>query len=288
MRPNLWKARGWCWSTRHRARCRERWPVRRPGEGNRAPLAALATARRNQPGWGHGRSRQTAPWPDSRGRCRERDPSPRRRPARSCILILVRHPETYVRRPPRIAARCRPEEDLRRGRGRLGRRRRHGRARSHLARHESAAARSRPEAAHRTGTEVDAVAVRPSAARRDAARRATRSRSTSTPSASRLTPRDRAISTCIRTSQGWGGSDYSKNIVVDEKDHPYTGTNYAWVRARAAGRQDGDLGTARAAPLRLRFQGRLARRLRRGLADLLRATSSLTTTAWTGTWASPA
>src|SRR5262245_55742812 len=31
---------------------------------------------------------------------------------------------------------------------------------------------------------------------------------------------------------GWGGSDYSKNIVVDEKDHPYTGTNYAWVRAR--------------------------------------------------------
>ena len=23
--------------------------------------------------------------------------------------------------------------------------------------------------------------------------------------------------------QGWGGTDYSKNIVVDEKDHPYTG-----------------------------------------------------------------
>ncbi len=35
--------------------------------------------------------------------------------------------------------------------------------------------------------------------------------------------------------QGWGGSDYSKNIVVNEKDHPYTGTNYAWVRARALG-----------------------------------------------------
>ena len=29
--------------------------------------------------------------------------------------------------------------------------------------------------------------------------------------------------------------DYSKNIVVDEKDHPYTGTNYAWVRARVLG-----------------------------------------------------
>jgi choline dehydrogenase-like flavoprotein len=35
--------------------------------------------------------------------------------------------------------------------------------------------------------------------------------------------------------QSWGGSDYSKNIVVDERDHPYTGTNYAWVRARCLG-----------------------------------------------------
>jgi choline dehydrogenase-like flavoprotein len=35
--------------------------------------------------------------------------------------------------------------------------------------------------------------------------------------------------------QGWGGSDYSKNIVVDERDHPTTGTRYAWVRARLLG-----------------------------------------------------
>ncbi|HMG18658.1 MAG TPA: GMC family oxidoreductase [Gemmatimonadales bacterium] len=34
---------------------------------------------------------------------------------------------------------------------------------------------------------------------------------------------------------GWGGSDYVKNILVDEKDHPYTGTQYAWVRARLLG-----------------------------------------------------
>ncbi len=34
---------------------------------------------------------------------------------------------------------------------------------------------------------------------------------------------------------GWGGSDYVKNILVDEKDHPFTGTKYAWVRARASG-----------------------------------------------------
>lgn len=35
--------------------------------------------------------------------------------------------------------------------------------------------------------------------------------------------------------QGWGGADYSKSIVVEEKDHPYTGTSYAWVRARLLG-----------------------------------------------------
>jgi choline dehydrogenase-like flavoprotein len=35
--------------------------------------------------------------------------------------------------------------------------------------------------------------------------------------------------------ENWNGADYSKNIVVDEKDHPYTGTNYAWVRARLLG-----------------------------------------------------
>jgi choline dehydrogenase-like flavoprotein len=35
--------------------------------------------------------------------------------------------------------------------------------------------------------------------------------------------------------QGWGGADYSKNIVVEERDHPFTGTNYAWVRARCLG-----------------------------------------------------
>ncbi len=35
--------------------------------------------------------------------------------------------------------------------------------------------------------------------------------------------------------QGWGGSDYSTSLVVDEKDHPYTGSKYAWVRARVLG-----------------------------------------------------
>jgi choline dehydrogenase-like flavoprotein len=35
--------------------------------------------------------------------------------------------------------------------------------------------------------------------------------------------------------QGWGGTDYSKDIVVDEKQNPFTGTQYAWVRARVVG-----------------------------------------------------
>src|SRR5229473_3274128 len=32
-----------------------------------------------------------------------------------------------------------------------------------------------------------------------------------------------------------GNTDYVKNIVVDERENPYTGTNYAWVRARCLG-----------------------------------------------------
>src|SRR5260221_1456172 len=34
---------------------------------------------------------------------------------------------------------------------------------------------------------------------------------------------------------GWSGGDYVKNILVDEKDHPYSGTRYAWIRARCLG-----------------------------------------------------
>jgi len=35
--------------------------------------------------------------------------------------------------------------------------------------------------------------------------------------------------------QGWNFSDYSKTLVVNEKENPYTGTRYAWVRSRAVG-----------------------------------------------------
>jgi choline dehydrogenase-like flavoprotein len=35
--------------------------------------------------------------------------------------------------------------------------------------------------------------------------------------------------------QAWNNSDYSKNLLVEEKQHPYTGTRYAWARARVVG-----------------------------------------------------
>ena len=49
------------------------------------------------------------------------------------------------------------------------------------------------------------------------------------------TPRDTAYKHVYSYVGGWGGSDYVKNILVDEKQNPYTGTNYAWVRARVLG-----------------------------------------------------
>jgi choline dehydrogenase-like flavoprotein len=48
-------------------------------------------------------------------------------------------------------------------------------------------------------------------------------------------PKDSPYTKVYSYVQGWGAADYSKNIVVNEKEHPYTGTNYAWVRARCLG-----------------------------------------------------
>ncbi len=67
---------------------------------------------------------------------------------------------------------------------------------------------------------------------------------------------------------GWSGSDYVKNILVDEKDHPYTGTNYAWVRARCLGGKTNIWGRL---ALRLSdYDFKAKSRIRRRLADLLR------------------
>src|SRR5258705_10554018 len=61
-------------------------------------------------------------------------------------------------------------------------------------------------------------------------------------------PKDSPWKTVQSYVQGWNGSDYSKNILVNEKEHPYTATNYAWVRTRGLGGKTN-------------IWGRLARRL---------------------------
>src|SRR5262245_11631564 len=48
-------------------------------------------------------------------------------------------------------------------------------------------------------------------------------------------PGDTPWKTVYSYIQGGRGTDYAKNLLVDERDHPYTGTRYAWVRARCLG-----------------------------------------------------
>ena len=75
--------------------------------------------------------------------------------------------------------------------------------------------------------------------------------------------------------QGWSGPDYSKNIVVNEKDHPYTRHELRVGPGAVPRRQNEHLGTPGAAAVRLRLQGKDARRLRRRLADLLQGHRAL-------------
>ena len=48
-------------------------------------------------------------------------------------------------------------------------------------------------------------------------------------------PADSTFTKVYSYVESWSYADYSKNIVVDEKEHPYSGTPYAWVRARCLG-----------------------------------------------------
>jgi glucoside 3-dehydrogenase (cytochrome c) catalytic subunit len=48
-------------------------------------------------------------------------------------------------------------------------------------------------------------------------------------------PQDKEYKKVLSYIQGWGGSDYSKTFLVDERQNPYSGTKYAWVRARLVG-----------------------------------------------------
>ena len=76
----------------------------------------------------------------------------------------------------------------------------------------------------------------------------------------------------------YAGNTFTRNWVVNEKENPTTGTPYAWVRARDAGRQDELLGARRAALRAAPVRGGQPRRLRRRLADPLRRREAGTTT----------
>ena len=83
-------------------------------------------------------------------------------------------------------------------------------------------------------------------------------------------PRTRPGRRCTPTSRAGAAPTTRRTSSSTRRSIPTPGTSYAWVRARVPRRQDEHLGPARPAPLRLRLQGQEPRRLRRGLADLLR------------------
>jgi len=91
--------------------------------------------------------------------------------------------------------------------------------------------------------------------RGDEPRGRTTSRSTSTRSASRRTPRARRSSTSTRTS-GMAGFGLRQEHHRGREGSPYTGTNYAWVRARCLGARPTSGAVWRSA-VRLRLQGQV-------------------------------
>ena len=76
-----------------------------------------------------------------------------------------------------------------------------------------------------------------------------------------------------------GNSDYTKNIVVNERDNPYTGTNYAWVRARCLGGKTNIWGRLALRLSDYDFKARIATATAK-TGRLVTATSLRTTTKW--------
>ena len=68
----------------------------------------------------------------------------------------------------------------------------------------------------------------------------------------------------------YAGNSFTRNWVVNEKEHPTTGTPYSWVRARVLGGKTNFWGRVAIRYGPLQFQAAEPRRLRRGLAARLR------------------
>ena len=73
----------------------------------------------------------------------------------------------------------------------------------------------------------------------------------------------------------WVGNAYTRNILVEERDHPYSGTNLCLGARALSGGQSEHLGTSCPPLLRLRIQSPRPRRFRRRLADLIQRHCSL-------------
>ena len=65
-----------------------------------------------------------------------------------------------------------------------------------------------------------------------------------------------------RAKYNYAVNAWNKPSFINELENPYTGTKFAWVRARAVGGQDAALGPGFAALQRARFSGGQPRRLR--------------------------
>ena len=156
-----------------------------------------------------------------------------------------------------------------RDRGRLRRGRRHGRVPARDGRHQGAAARSRADDRRRrrnTGrwsgrtSRCGGIACRPTNARSHVAE---------------YNFVDRPYGNDPKFAKykkltSYAGNAFTRNWVVNEKEHPTTGTPYAWVRARVLGGKTNfwGRGALRYGPHAV--QGGEPRRLRRRLADRLR------------------
>ena len=172
--------------------------------------------------------------------------------------------------PAPRASRSRSPDHVRRDRRRVGRRRRHGRQRAHGEGAEGPAPRGRQEGRPPDRAALDAVAVRSPAPRRRAAWLAgALAQRVHHPQAA-LRREEQRVQARLLVRRRLGRHGLRQEHPRRREAESVHGDELrVGPRARAR-REDEHLGPARAANVGLRLQGQVARRLRRGLADLVR------------------
>ncbi len=166
-------------------------------------------------------------------------------------------------------ARGGPHAHVRCDRDRLRGRRRNGRARAHVAGTESPDARGGQETRHQQGTQIDGVALRAPAPWGDAAR-------SGSADDERVHDSPAAVRRRIEVQQSpLEYPELERRGLLQEhrggrEGAPVHGNEIRLGACPRARRQDEHLGPARAPVVGLRLQGEEPRRIRRGLADLVR------------------